>query len=125
LRQLFRSYAQHNKAKRGGKIQAHGHSAAETPSVTEHITMEDVKQMAQKAKIELTEEQFIHIFSQSKQVVIFDVQQSANYLKMVYVEFLECLCRMALELFEPSEMKDVPLAQKLGFTLKSLFVEID
>ena len=44
---------------------------------------------------------------------------------MTYVEFLECLCRMALVQFEPSELKDMPLAEKLAYTLQSLFVQIE
>jgi hypothetical protein len=39
---------------------------------------------------------------------------------MVYVEFVECLCRLAVKVFNISEMGELPMAKKLACTLKNV-----
>jgi len=64
--------------------------------------------------------QLIHIFSASKMILVNDCTASAQYTKMVYVEFVECLCRLAVKVFNISEMGELPMAKKLACTLKNV-----
>lgn len=48
------------------------------------------------------------------------VDQRANYQKMNFGEFTECLLRLTLLLFQHSEMEHLSLSQKLLFSLKEM-----
>jgi hypothetical protein len=63
--------------------------------------------------------QIVTAFSASKQTVVVDSEkQSPFYINMlVYVEFLELLCRLTLAKFKGSELESLDLSLKLNFTL--------
>ena len=58
----------------------------------------------------------------SKQTVIEETNPDANqaYHKMIYVEFLEFLARIAELYFEGSEMEEIDLHRKLEYLLDEL-----
>jgi len=62
----------------------------------------------------------IHIFSASKMILVNDLGAAHTYTKMVYVEFIECLCRLSVKVFNISEMGEQPMAKKLACILKNV-----
>ena len=57
----------------------------------------------------------------SKMSVVDENQKSEQWLRMQFVEFLECLCRIALYHFEDStDYKDLPLNKRLELVLDSV-----
>lgn len=47
-----------------------------------------------------------------------DAESRQAYNRMVYVEFLEMLCRMSLQVFSGSELDHLEVSKKLGYVLK-------
>ena len=90
-------------------------------AIPDFITLADVKSILTQCAIPHSEMQLIHIFSASKMILVNDLSGNAAYSRMVYVEFIECLCRLALKVFNISEMDELPMAQKLKHILINVF----
>lgn len=56
----------------------------------------------------------------SKMSCIDEQTNVASYNKMIFVEFLECLCRIALDHYEDTPMRDWPLVNRLENVLDNV-----
>ena len=66
-------------------------------------------------------------FALCKQTVISELEQEgqSQYLKLSKVEFLEFLARIAEQIFEDSELEDLPLHEKIEYMLDDILKVID
>lgn len=72
--------------------------------------------------LDVTKRQVKEAFSLSKKIVVGeqDLAQSANYQRLVYKEFLEFVCRVAVIMFEETEMEEIPLSKKVEHILEQM-----
>lgn len=68
-----------------------------------------------------------YAFTMSKMTVIEETNQEAaqNYEKLLYVEFLEFLGRIAEQYFSESEMVELELYQKIEFLLDEILIIVN
>lgn len=85
----------------------------------DYMTLQDALKLSQSADLNLDKVNIVTSFSASKQSIITDSElispKAINTL--VYVEFLELICRLTLQKFQGSELECLQLSQKLNFTL--------
>ena len=85
----------------------------------DYMTLQDAIRLAQVAELKLELVQIVTAFSASKQTVIVDSEKLSPFSinQLVYVEFLELLCRLTLAKFKGSESEPLDLSLKLNYTL--------
>jgi hypothetical protein len=75
--------------------------------------------LTKAAEIKLEHVQIVTAFSASKQTVVVDSEKLSFMAinSLVYVEFLEFLCRLTQAKFKGSELETLDLSLKLNYTL--------
>lgn len=83
------------------------------------MTVQDAIKFAQYIEIKLELADVVSAFSASKQSIIVDSEKKSHLTinTIVYVEFLELLCRLTLSKFRGSELDGLNLSTKLNYTL--------
>lgn len=86
------------------------------------MTMEDaINLMTKMSPLKLNDREAIYCFGMSKMTVVNEAEESSTkYKRLVFVEFLEMIGRIADIKFRGSEMDSLPLPKKLEFILDDL-----
>lgn len=72
--------------------------------------------------MKLTRKQVVECYALARATIVQegDPVMRAGYMRLQSGEFYEFICRLCLLEFEPSELVDLPLSEKLAYTLKDL-----